>query len=509
VGASAALVEVPPGTGAAWRDLVLALAERGALPAPRDVVPAEATLLVDGVDPSRLVTALRDADGPVVGAGTRGEVVEIPTVYDGADLDTVAELWGTDRAGVVARHTGRELQVAFCGFAPGFPYLLGLDAPVPRLATPRTTVPAGSVALAGPYCGIYPSDSPGGWQLIGRTATRLFDAEADPPALLPPGTRVRFRQTAELEVTGPDEPPREPGGPDRRPGLVVVRAGALTTVQDLGRPGLAHLGVPRAGALDEPAARLANRLVGNDESGAVLETTRDGVALRAERATTVAVTGATAPVYVDGQAAEWGVALDLLAGATVEVGRALTGVRSYLAVAGGIDVAPVLGSRSTDTLAHLGPPRLRAGDRLPVAAATGAPPRHVDFSVPRRDGPVVLRLRPGPRDDRFGPAGLASLAASTYVVSPSSNRVGARLTGPALERLDATEVASEGMVLGAVQVPPDGLPVVFLADHPTTGGYPVIGVVEPADLAALAQARPGGEVRFSLLGNRSDSTEES
>jgi biotin-dependent carboxylase-like uncharacterized protein len=195
------------------------------------------------------------------------------------------------------------------------------------------------------------------------------------------------------------------------------------------------------------------------------------------------------------------VAVDVPAGATVEVGTAVTGLRSYVAVSGGIDVTPVLGSRATDTLAHIGPPRLRDGDRLPLGVAVGAAPGHVEFSVPRKVGTVVLRVRPGPRDDWFGAAGLATLTGSAYAVSSSSNRVGARLSGPPVAWAEEGEMASEGMVLGAVQVPPDGQPVVFLADHPTTGGYPVIAVVDPADLAALAQARPGTEVRFSLLSN--------
>jgi KipI family sensor histidine kinase inhibitor len=495
-GADAALLEVPAGTAAAWRDVLLGLVATGALREPRDVVPAEATVLVDGVDAAALRAALRDVEPPADAATHDGTVVEVPTVYDGADLDEVARLWDTDRAGVVARHTSAELHVAFCGFAPGFPYLLGLDADVPRRDSPRTSVPAGSVALAGRYCGIYPSASPGGWQLIGRTATRLFDVTADPPALLPPGTRVRF--TEATDASGPEngQQPAPTAG-----ALEVVRAGALTTVQDLGRVGSAHLGVPTAGALDGPSARLANRLVGNAEGAALLETTLDGVTLRPARPVTVAVTGATAGVSVDSQAVEWGVALEVPAGAAVEVGAAVTGVRSYVAVAGGIDVTPVLGSRATDTLAHLGPRRLRDGDRLPLGNPIGTPPGHVEFSVPRKVGPVVLRVRAGPRDDWFGDAGIVTLTGSVYTVSADSNRVGARLSGPPVAWAVQGEMASEGVVLGAVQVPPDGQPVVFLADHPTTGGYPVIAVVEPADLAALAQTRPGTEVRFSLLPN--------
>src|SRR4051794_36350615 len=265
VGACAALVEVPAGSGFAWRELLLSLAAEGVVPTPREVVPAESTVLVDGVPADQLAEALRDVDPPAGDTDDGGDVVEVPTVYDGADLDEVARLWGTDRQGGGDRHTSTELRVAFCGFAPGFPYLVGLEGELPRRDSPRTSVPAGAVALAGRYCGIYPSASPGGWQLVGRTAVRLFDVDADPPALLPPGTRVRFTAVPPDEPSDP--PPRQQGArPDSSTAqLEVRRAGALTTVQDLGRVGSAHLGVPRAGSLDEPAARLANRLVGNDE----------------------------------------------------------------------------------------------------------------------------------------------------------------------------------------------------------------------------------------------------
>ncbi|MER8186802.1 biotin-dependent carboxyltransferase family protein [Kitasatospora sp. NPDC094015] len=278
--------------------------------------------------------------------------------------------------------------------------------------------------------------------------------------------------------------------------LAVVRPGPLTTVQDLGRRGVAHLGVPRAGALDEPALRAANRLVGNPDGAAALETTLGGVALRALAPAVVAVTGAPAPVTVDGRPAPWGAAVALPAGAVVEVGAATHGVRSYLAVAGGLAVPPVLGSRSADLLSGLGPPPLAAGDRLPVGPAA-AGPRAGLVPLPGPPGELVLRLRPGPHDDWF--ADLAGLARAVHRVAAASNRVALRTEGPPLARARGGELPSAGMVLGAVQVPPDGHPVIFLADHPTTGGYPVVGVVPRADLAAAAQARPGTPVRFLLV----------
>ncbi|MER7760132.1 biotin-dependent carboxyltransferase family protein [Streptomyces sp. NPDC097619] len=285
--------------------------------------------------------------------------------------------------------------------------------------------------------------------------------------------------------------------------MEVIRAGALTTVQDLGRPGHAHLGVPRSGALDPPAHRLANRLVGNPEGAAGLETTLDGVALRplGASAVTVAVTGAPCPVRVAGRPVPWGEPVRVPAGAVLEVGRPVVGLRSYVAVAGGIDVPAVLGSRATDLLSGLGPDRPVTGSVLPVGAPYG-PPRGADGlaapSVPPAE--LVLPLLPGPRDDWFAPGTVAGLGGTPYRVSADGNRIGLRTEGPALVRAREGELPSEGMVLGAVQVPPDGRPVLFLADHPVTGGYPVIGVVPAEHLPAAAQAVPGTPLRFLPIG---------
>jgi biotin-dependent carboxylase-like uncharacterized protein len=270
----------------------------------------------------------------------------------------------------------------------------------------------------------------------------------------------------------------------------VVAAGVLTTVQDAGRVGWAHLGVARAGALDAPAAELANRLVGNPPGAAGLELTLAGCVLRLHAAAVIAVTGAPAGVRVAGSPVEFAAPVTVPAGAEVHIGRARHGVRSYLAVSGGVDVPPVLGSRSTDTLSGLGPPPLRDGDLLPLGAAVGAASSTVDVSA--FPSTVDVEVAPGPRADWFAAPGLVG----SYVVSPRSNRIGLRLTGTAPVRVRHGELPSEGIVLGAVQVPADGQPIVFLADHPTTGGYPVIAIVHPDGLARLAQARPGTTVVF-------------
>ncbi|MFE5894671.1 biotin-dependent carboxyltransferase family protein [Streptomyces sp. NPDC056468] len=284
--------------------------------------------------------------------------------------------------------------------------------------------------------------------------------------------------------------------------LSVVRAGALTTVQDLGRPGHAHLGVPRSGALDGPAAALVNRLVGNAPEAAVLESTLNGCAVRPRSTVTAAVGGAPCRVTVDGRPVAWGAAVRVPAGALLEVGAAVSGVRSYVAVSGGIAVEPVLGSRSTDLLSGLGPPPLTDGTVLPLGRPTRLHARVDVAPQPAPPGELVLRVTPGPRDDWFTAAAVRAFTSRPYRVSAASNRIGLRTEGPALERALTRELPSEGVVLGAVQVPPDGRPVVFLADHPTTGGYPVIAVVRAADLPAAAQAVPGTPVRFVAVRRR-------
>jgi biotin-dependent carboxylase-like uncharacterized protein len=279
--------------------------------------------------------------------------------------------------------------------------------------------------------------------------------------------------------------------------LVVLRPGALTTVQDRGRPGLAHLGVPPSGALDAAALALGNRLLGNLSQAAGLETTLDGVALRVGRACRIVVTGAPAPVSLDGRPAAWGAVVTVPAGARVEVGPASAGLRSYLALGGGIDCAAVLGSRSHDLLSGLGPAPLRAGDRLPLGAEPRDRPPAVDVAPqPAPPSALELTLWDGPRRDRLSPAAQATLRRAEWTVASASNRIGLRLDGPALTRSDGEELRSEGLVTGAVQLPPDGRPIIFLRDHPTTGGYPVIGVIDPGELGACAQARPGTPVRF-------------
>ena len=456
-----------------------------------------------------------------------GELVVIDTVYDGEDLAEVGQLTGLGAEGVIAAHSGQVWTVAFAGFAPGFGYMVGENQQleVPRRSSPRTAVPAGSVALAGNYSAVYPRRSPGGWQLIGRTNARMWDLDREQPALAAPGHRVQFRPVRDAVTLGTDpvaesapesEPaaeaagtvPEQAAGRDIARGLRIVAPGLQSLIQDLGRHGHSGLGVSAAGALDRASLRRANRLVGNAPGAAGIETVAGGLTVQAVGDQVLAVTGAPSALNIesapdsDGEtwhrAALMATPFALLDGETLSLGAPQSGFRSYLAVRGGVDAAPVLGSRSTDTMSGIGPAPLAARQVLAAggeaeSGVVGAPELQPDYP---RTGVTVLDVVPGPRADWFDQTALDSFAAQDWDVKAQSNRVGMRLDGTPLRRTRQGELASEGTVAGALQVPPEGLPVLFLADHPITGGYPVIAVVVDSQLDLAAQVPIGGKIRF-------------
>ncbi|MDT7727231.1 MAG: hypothetical protein QOI21_3807 [Actinomycetota bacterium] len=277
--------------------------------------------------------------------------------------------------------------------------------------------------------------------------------------------------------------------------IEVLSPGPFATVQDLGRPGLASLGVGRSGAADRSSLRLGNRLVGNPEGNAAIEATLGGLAIRFSGPALIALTGAACGIRVGRRAAGMYAPIHVRSGEEVRLSVPANGLRTYLAVRGGIDVAPVLHARATDTLAKLGPPPLSAGMTLPVGARVSSYPV-VDLA-PQKAFPaeLVLRVTAGPRLDWFVPGTMAM--PTSYEVTADADRVGLRLSGPALQRCRAGELAPEACVPGALQVPPAGVPILFLADHPVTGGYPVVAVVDDAGIDLAAQARPGQRIRFT------------
>ncbi|MDQ3359868.1 MAG: biotin-dependent carboxyltransferase family protein [Actinomycetota bacterium] len=277
-----------------------------------------------------------------------------------------------------------------------------------------------------------------------------------------------------------------------RRSLTVLATGPLCTVQDRGRPGYAALGVSQSGAADLGAHDLANRLVGNPVEAATLEITLGGLRIRAGSDLQVAVAGARCP------GVPHHALVRLPVGAELTLGAPEAGLRSYLGVRGGVDVPTVLGSRSTDLLSGIGPAPLSDGDVVPVGRPTGVLP-DVDLApvAEPAGGTTDLGLIPGPRRDWFDDVAWGRLTGRPWSVDSQSNRIAVRLEGtPVLSRTREGELSSEGLLRGAVQVPPSGQPVIFGADHPVTGGYPVIGYVVLADQDRCAQLRAGQRIRF-------------
>ncbi|MCW2932403.1 MAG: carboxyltransferase protein [Actinomycetia bacterium] len=445
--------------------------------------------------------------------------VRVDVVYDGPDLDTVGELTGLGRDGVARLHAQTSWTVAFAGFAPGFAYLMAPhdQLRVARRTEPRTRVPAGSVALGGTYSAVYPRESPGGWHLIGRSPTVMWDVNNDPPATLQPGDQVRFTPVRDaVSLTAAPAYAASPSDAGdaaaaEGPALMIEKPGFHATIQDAGRRGFGHLGVGRSGALDAESLAEANWLVGNPSGAAGIEIAPGGFECRAVGDLVVAVTGASVPLAIgeigsgdDEHPAPFHTPFMLRDGERLTFGVPRAGFRSYLAVRGGVAVAPVLGSRSTDTLSSLGPLPLRGGVVIPVGAEEISEVWYRDEfpAEPAKAHAVALPMTLGPRDDLFSPAAVDQFLGSTWTVATAADRVGLRLSSSSgsLPMEAVAELPSEGMATGSIQVPPSGNPILFLNDHPVTGGYPVIGVVQTVALRFAAQLAPGARVVFELAG---------
>jgi len=494
-----------------------------ALPGVLDVVPGLASVLVTltpGGEAQGTVSEAMAGLGRSGASAPAGRDVELPAVFDGPDLRSVADQVGLSEAHVVELLHGATLRVAVLGFSPGFAYLHGLPAPlneVRRRPSPRPAVPAGSIGLSAGFAAVYPQVTPGGWQLIGRTTRAMFEPHRPPHALLTPGDRVRFTPVPAgvSSPAGVDSAPRSGEGAGvgrpRRPALRATAAGAvveapgfLSVVQDRGRVGWSHIGVPAAGPADPVGHELANRLVGNDPGRAAIEATERGPTLRWRIGGHVALSFGFAEATLDGHQVAPGRVIPFEAGQRLVTGRVSPGLRAYVAVAGGFSVPVMLGSMSTDTLSGLGPGPLVVGDELGVAAAPGPLGGHVagdlasSLAGEAAREPIEIRVVAGPASEAFSEGTLEELAAARFVVEGASDRVGTRLrpVAPLSIGWRGGEPVSGGMVGGAVQLPPDGTPIVLGPDHATLGGYPVVAVVIRVDIGLLGHCRPGNEVRL-------------
>lgn len=519
-GEAAWLVVLDAAASASERaDLTLSAAEalRAALP-EADVVIGAGTVLVASASPATRPDAatVEAALARVTHASPRDDTSrllhELPLVYDGPDLDELAARLGATADDVVRLHAAPTYRVELLGFLPGFAYLAGLDPALrlPRRPSPRPRVAPNSVGIAGEHSGIYPFASPGGWTLLGNyVGAPLFDAQRDPPSLLQPGDRVRFTPLRPSDVPLPSAPAKpDLLGPPAR-GVRVLRAPPGTSIQDGGRVGRLHAGLPPSGPIDAELHAAANLAVGNAPDDAALELPFGAFAMASIGTLRVSVDGEEPRTLRDGE--------------TLECAAHARAFR-YLAVEGGFDVPPLLGARATLAVARLGGfdgRFVRAGDHLPagtraasapgvasiaphvasIAASTAGPPpasHATGAALPEAPvGVVTIYVDEGPHLERFPREAWGALLASEWTLGRLIDRVGARIEGPRLPREGSDLTVPCPMVRGAMQISRDGQPIVLGPDHPTTGGYPVLAVVRRASLALLGRLRPGHPLRFA------------
>jgi KipI family sensor histidine kinase inhibitor len=521
LGDCAILVELADRSQVADLNTVLALAERiraANRAGVREVVPglnAVAIHLKEGTswheEARALEQLLADFPPPADRAKpTPSRTIEIPVIYGrgyGSDLAEVAKQSGLSEEAVVAQHVAGDYQVQAIGFAPGFPYLAGLDPVLhtPRRRTPRTTVPVGSVGIGGRQTGVYPLSMPGGWNLIGRTPLSLFNAEngEDSPSLLRAGDQVKFRQINEAEFNRilSEQLPlsmRPAYAPEGGVEVEVLAPGVQTTVQDARRSGFQRWGVAAGGAMNSRAARLANLLVGNPRDAAVLEWVVKGPKLFFTDARVLAVTGATVAgvPYARTFSIEGGEVLDL--------SRLIAGCRGVLAISGGVDVPLVLGSRSTHLAGGFGGFKGRAlkkGDLLGLGETVRRTVKLGWFMSstllsPPGAEPGKVRFVRGPEWDWLDADTQARFTSESFEVGAQSNRMGLRLEGVTVQQNTDQKMISQPVTAGTVQVPRDGNPIVLMADHQSLGGYPRIANVIWVDLPILAEIRGGETFQF-------------
>lgn len=457
----------------------------------------------------------------------KSRLVKIPVCYEGddfaPDLSDIAEYAGLSESEVVQIHSASEYLIYMLGFLPGFPYLGGLDKRlcVPRLETPRARIPAGSVAIGGSQTGLYPVDSPGGWRIIGRTPLRVFDTSRNPSFLYKAGDKIKFEPISRAEFDNFDEAKwlkvnfgngSESASPaQKKPrfvctgGAEILGGGVLTTVQDLGRKGFQKYGIGESGAMDISSFLFANKLVGNIGNAACLETTLCGPEIKFTTDCLFAITGAKLEAILNGKPVLMNGAIKAKAGDVLKCGFASGGLRSYIAFRGGILAPPVFGSLSTNLKSKMGGYEgrsLAAGDEIAFGNACldrEIKEEYINLDKKAQDcGIVLLECVAGAQFDFFTEETVKKFSAAVYTVSPESDRMGIRFSGESLE-CGKTDIVSDAVPFGSVQITTKGLPVVMSADRQTTGGYAKIAAVTRNSMDVLAQAVPGTQVQFVFI----------
>lgn len=516
------------------------------LPGLFELVPTYCTLMVhynrELYSFAEISKKIKEVLGKISGEGGafKGRLMEIPVCYGGEkgpDIGNVAEHGKLTEKEVIRIHTEPEYRVYMLGFLAGFPYLGGLDSRLetPRLESPRTKIEPGSVGIAGKQTGAYSIASPGGWQLIGRTPLKLYDKDREEPALLRAGDRVKFREidaaeyerlSAEAANSGTMEAQKKAveknAGTDKldgdneekgaTPTFTIQNPGLLTTIQDQGRTGYRSMGVSVSGAMDKASAALANMILGNSYKEAVLECMMLGPSLEFKKATKIAIAGARTTPKLNGVPVAEYMELEVKAGDILSFGPITQGMFFYIAFAGGIDVPEELGSRSTHMRTNMGGlegRKLAKGDSICVRTdllnsaskkeASGARVVAINGGnfrpIWRKE--ITLRVIPDRFEERFTKEGVNTFYGSEYTVSNSCDRMGYRLEGNAVEHKNGADIITDGVIMGSVQIPPNGQPIIMMADCQTTGGYTRIGNIISEDLSKLAQCGPGCKVRFT------------
>lgn len=470
-----------------------------------------------------------------------GRIISIPVCYEdqefAPDLEKVCAHAKMTKEEVIRLHSASDYLIYMMGFLPGFPYLGGMDERLntPRLESPRTKIPAGSLAIGGAQTGLYPVESPGGWNIIGRTPLKLFDLSRNPQFLYRAGDKIHFVPISRQEIDSFDENSwlkEEFGSPATGAasatatctsackketfacggGIKILEAGLLTTVQDSGTRGFQKYGISQSGAMDMTSFRLANRLCGNDQNAACLETTLSGPTLTFVNECDFALTGAVfEAASLDGQSIEMNKKYHAAAGSKLSCGIASKGLRSYIAFSGGILVPEFFASRSTNLKSKSGGyygRKLQAGDELALGYRKGerSPRQEAEKTEEAElvagypvfpDEILTLNCQKSSQTDFFDEECLERFTSLVYTIAPQSDRMGIRFEGESLD-CGKTDIISDAIPLGAVQITSAGLPVVMAADRQTTGGYAKIACVKKESMCRLAQALPGTKIRFNL-----------
>ena len=431
--------------------------------------------------------------------------MDITLVLDGIDLNEVLLKTKYSLKEFANEIYGKSYQVGHLGFTPGFLYLNGLNPAlnIHRRPTPRVNVPGGSVAIGGPYLGIYGRDAPGGWHIIGTTPAILFDISKQSPMLLRSRDQIRFirkdryephfandnRDALSLhhEAARPDPPQWQHSR--------MISASGQVVFQDLGRFRYAHLGVGHSGAMDQIAYSLANEVLRNDHNATSIEIAFGHLSLEMLTNTYVAIAGAQCEVTIDGRSVGHNRVHGVLKGQRIDIRVANSNVYAYLATQGGFAAPLILGSTSRDTLSHIGPPPLQSNDFL-GATPHGRPPFDTIKYESGKNNPQLSVTR-GPNISSFSPSTYEWFFATQFEVSPTSSRSGIRLKSSVANPINSTPLTSSQPVTpGAIQLPTNGDPIVIGRDNPTTGGYPIIGCLSRSGLSRLSQLPPGSRVSF-------------